>query len=86
VRTNLLQYNLKFLKQPSDGSGLPIAKPLAGRRQRHGGDLGFGRISSLKLGFQGCNSGMGILQLQVHPREIQGGTVQVGVESGNYTS
>jgi hypothetical protein len=40
----------------------------------------------LKLGFQGCNPGVGILQLQVHPREIQGGTVQVSVEIGHYTS
>jgi hypothetical protein len=55
--------NLKSLEQPSDGSGLPIAKPLAGRRQRHGGDLSFRRILSLKLGFQGCNPSMGILQL-----------------------
>jgi hypothetical protein len=78
--------NLKFLEQPGDGSRLPIAKPLAGRRPRHGGDLGFRRIPSLKLGFQGCNPGVGILQLQVHPREIQGGTVQVGVESSHYTS
>jgi hypothetical protein len=33
-------------------------------------DLGFRRIPFLKYGFKGYNPGMGILQLQVHPREI----------------
>ena len=86
MKYNLLHHDSKLLKQPSDGSGLSIAQPLAGRRQRHGGDLSFGRIQSLQLGFQGCNPGVGILQLQVHPVEVQGGTVQVGVETDHYTS
>ena len=54
--------------------------PLAGRGQSHGRDLGFKGIPFFQLSFQGCNPGVGILQLQVHPVEVQGGTVQVGVE------